>query len=132
MEDASEVPTLRVERSDGEPAYGEVPGTAAYEKRQQDAEPDEMEVISDSNEQSAAVAGKGQKALPGGLSIPKTVVEKVDPESPSYGEEPGTAAFDMRKADATPDVVLTAPEITRTDLEGMCHLNPKSFFSESD
>ena len=50
-----------------------------------------------------------QAANPGGIPIPKTVVEKVDPMSPSHGEVPGTAAHDMRSADALPDVITQAP-----------------------
>ena len=38
------------------------------------------------------------------------VVEKIDPASPSHGDVPGTAAYEQRQADATPDVVLKAPE----------------------
>ncbi|KAI9788508.1 MAG: hypothetical protein M1816_006848 [Peltula sp. TS41687] len=38
--------------------------------------------------------------------IPTTVVEKVDPFTPSYGEVPGTMAYEMRRADAEPDVVV--------------------------
>lgn len=49
--------------------------------------------------------------------IPKMVVEKVD-EEPSHGEVPGTAAYDMRQADAQPDVVIQAPEVARVPLEG--------------
>lgn len=73
---------------------------------------------------------------PGGLPIPKTVVEKVEPENPSHGEVPGkciitsseqhrlmmysgTAAFDIRTEDAAPDEVRTAPDITRANLEGV-------------
>ena len=47
---------------------------------------------------------------PGGSAIPRTVVEKVDPASPSHGELPGTPAYEQRLADATPDIVLKAPE----------------------
>lgn len=32
-------------------------------------------------------------------------MEKVDPESPSHGDVPGTAAHTIRKADAVPDEV---------------------------
>lgn len=49
--------------------------------------------------------------------VPKMVVEKVD-EEPSHGEVPGTAAYEMRQADAQPDVVIQAPEVTRAPLEG--------------
>lgn len=57
---------------------------------------------------------------PGGTPVPKTIVEKVDPDTPSYGDVPGTAAYEMRTADATPDVVVKAPEETRKNLEGEC------------
>lgn len=36
--------------------------------------------------------------------IPKTVITKVD-SGPSYGEIPGTTAFNKRRGDADPDVV---------------------------
>ena len=42
--------------------------------------------------------------------VPRTVVEKIDPSSPSYGDVPGTAAYAKRLADAAPDVVLKSPE----------------------
>ena len=34
------------------------------------------------------------------------MVEKVDPFTPSYGEVPGTVAYNIRQADAEPDVVM--------------------------
>ncbi|KAL3964274.1 hypothetical protein ACCO45_001278 [Purpureocillium lilacinum] len=43
----SPVPTTRVEKVDNEPSYGEIPGTEAYEKREGDADPDEIAVIPD-------------------------------------------------------------------------------------
>lgn len=43
---------------------------------------------------------------PGGTPIPLTLVEKVDLISPSYGDVPGTAAYEQRKADAVPDMVM--------------------------
>lgn len=42
---------------------------------------------------------------PGGTPVPLTVVEKVDPEDVSYGEKPGTPAFEKRRMDAVPDLV---------------------------
>lgn len=44
---------------------------------------------------------------PGGLPIPRTVVEKIEPEIASYGEEPGTEAHEKRLADAIPDSIVT-------------------------
>lgn len=41
------IPTTRVEKVDDKPSHGEVPGTLAYEKREEDAEPDEVEVVGD-------------------------------------------------------------------------------------
>ncbi|MCJ1396434.1 hypothetical protein MMC18_009324 [Xylographa bjoerkii] len=57
------------------------------------------------------VPAKGLKrhTQTGGSSIPMTVVEKVDPLSPSHGDVPGTAAHAMRSADAVPDAILQAP-----------------------
>ncbi|EEP76893.1 predicted protein [Uncinocarpus reesii 1704] len=47
---------------------------------------------------------------PGGSPIPRTVVEKVDLEDASYGEEPGTPAYEARKMDAVPDLVYKVGE----------------------
>lgn len=87
-----------------------MPGTEAYEKRGQDAVPDEIEVVLEgSHSRDPSPAGSQDRPLtPGGSPIPRTVVEKVDPESPSYGEVPGTEAYEKRQADAVPDVVTTA------------------------
>lgn len=42
--------------------------------------------------------------------MPRTVVEKVDPEFPSYGEVPGTSAYLQRQMDAAPDVIVKVPD----------------------
>lgn len=92
---------------DDNPSHGEVPGTAAYGKRGKDSVPDEVEVIpegSRSRSQSTA------QSPPENPPVPRTVVERVDPEHPSHGDVPGTDAYDKRRADAVPDVVTTAPE----------------------
>ncbi|KAJ5389960.1 uncharacterized protein N7496_001028 [Penicillium cataractarum] len=108
---ASPVPRTRVERVDDSAQHGEVPGTEAYEKRGQDAVPDEIEVVPEgSHSRDPSPAGSQDRPFtPGGSPIPRTVVEKVDLESPSYGEVPGTEAYEKRQADAAPDVVTTAP-----------------------
>ncbi|KAL3468396.1 hypothetical protein BJX64DRAFT_245781 [Aspergillus heterothallicus] len=106
---ASPVPRTRVEKVDDAPSHGEVPGTSAYEKRELDAVPDEVEVISRSR--SPSIAGQRRRSLtPGGTPVPRTVVEKVDPDQPSYGDIPGTMAYEKRKADAVPDVVTRTSE----------------------
>lgn len=116
---SSPVPTTRVERVDGEPSHGEVPGTSAYDKRKSDAVPDEIEVVPD-GQRSRAVsrADIGTPLTPGGTPIPKMIVEKVDPDSPSHGDVPGTDAHEKRKADAVPDLIVQAPKNAREPLQG--------------
>lgn len=126
---ASPIPTTRVERVDDEPAYGEVPGTLAYKIRTQDAVPDEVEVVPDGqrSRSTSRLNDADRPLTPGGTPmppIPKTVVELVDPDQPSHGEVPGTAAYEMRMADAAPDEVLEAPEETRQNLEGESFFTP--------
>ncbi|EED16555.1 conserved hypothetical protein [Talaromyces stipitatus ATCC 10500] len=101
---ASPVPITRVERVDDEPRHGEVPGTLAYDKRTQDAVPDEVEIVPEGS-RSRSSSRVREPTSPGGTPIPRTTVIKVD-ETPSYGEVPGTDAYDKRKADAVPDLVL--------------------------
>ena len=72
--------------------------------RTEDAVPDEVKVKSKRSRQSS----RSPSASRG--PIPLTVVEKIDPTSPSHGDIPGTAAHEIRKADAVPDMVLKAPE----------------------
>ncbi|KAL6252513.1 hypothetical protein RBB50_000232 [Rhinocladiella similis] len=107
---SSPVPRTRIEKVDDEPSYGEVPGTPAYDKRAQDAVPDEVEILSPSRSRRVSIE---PPTTPGGTLIPRTVVEKVDPESPSYGEVPGTAAYQQRQMDAAPDIVLKTPDPTK-------------------
>ncbi|KAI9166965.1 hypothetical protein HJFPF1_03080 [Paramyrothecium foliicola] len=93
----SPIPKTRIEKVDNEPAYGEVPGTQAYKKREGDAEPDEIAIIPEHDMQGP----DSDSATP--VPIPVTVVE----EAP--GDQPGkhTEEFESkREADAAPDVVL--------------------------
>ncbi|KAK3173739.1 hypothetical protein OEA41_007071 [Lepraria neglecta] len=109
---SSPIPITRVEKVDDRESHGEVPGTAAYNMRMQDAVPDELEVIPEGSgsRPSSRADQQANLASPGGMPIPKTVVEKVDPAAPSHGDVPGTAAHAIRKADAVPDAILKAPE----------------------
>lgn len=104
----SPIPITRVERVDDEPAYGEVPGTDAYKKRTQDAVPDVVEVVNRSRSASR-VADPPSPSNP----IPKIVAMKIDPDVPGYGDIPGTEAYEQRKADAQPDVILKSPQDTK-------------------
>ncbi|PQE27974.1 Phospholipase D nuclease protein [Rutstroemia sp. NJR-2017a WRK4] len=106
------VPTTRIEKVDDEPSYGEVPGTDAYKMRAEDAEPDVVAMAPEFHNPTRA----RRPSTPGDLPIPTTVVEKIDPDTPSHGEVPGTPAHEKRKADAVPDLVLkTTPGRSRSD-----------------
>ncbi|KIW28541.1 uncharacterized protein PV07_08196 [Cladophialophora immunda] len=119
---ASPIPKTRIEKVDDEPRYGEVPGTPAYEKRVLDAVPDEVEIVQEGRLSKRSSQLLEPPTTPGGTLIPRTVVEKLDPESPSYGEIPKTSAYLQRQMDAVPDVILKTPEPGRrqsfTDDEG--------------
>lgn len=95
---SSPVPKTRVELVDNEPSYGEVPGTEAYEKREQDAEPDEIAVVSE-------IASEPTPPTPlEPTDIPVTMVEE------SVGDYPGQDTpqeLEKHKADATPDLILS-------------------------
>lgn len=107
----SPVPRTRVEKVDDDPSHGDVPGTHAYEKREQDAVPDEIEVVPEGcRSRSHSIAGLPDRpSTPKDSPVPQTIVEKVDPDSPSHGDIPGTPAYEQRKADAVPDFVMKMP-----------------------
>lgn len=105
----SPIPKTRVERVDDEPAHGEVPGTPAYDKRLKDAVPDEIEVVPEGRLSNRSSQIMERSASPGGTLIPRTVVEKVNPADTSYGDNPYSRAFQHRKTDSVPDLVLKAP-----------------------
>ncbi|KAI1300297.1 hypothetical protein F5Y03DRAFT_364524 [Xylaria venustula] len=97
---ASPIPRTRVEKVDDEPSYGEVPGTEAYNKRTEDASPDEIALVQD-DEQSLPASSTATSAL-GDAVIPKTVVDETDdvPGSSTHGYNEH-----LHQADATPDIV---------------------------
>lgn len=49
-------------------------------------------------------------ASPAGYPVPRTAVEKLDPDEAADGEEPDTTAYKSRKLDATPDLILETGE----------------------
>ncbi|KAI5295049.1 hypothetical protein KEM52_002511 [Ascosphaera acerosa] len=108
------VPRTRVERLDSEPSYGEAPGSPAYEKRRLDAVPDQVIVRSRSASQDGRAGDStAQLSAPPRppsstslASVPRTVVEKVDTATPSYGEDPTSPAYKARLADAAPDYIF--------------------------
>ncbi|KAL8766507.1 MAG: hypothetical protein Q9209_006723 [Squamulea sp. 1 TL-2023] len=119
---SSPIPTTRVEKVDDRESHGEVPGTEAYNKRRQDAVPDELEVVGDTTKPSSRRTSQSQPdrtSTPDGTPIPKTVVEIIDPDTPSHGDIPGTVAFNMRQADAVPDVILQSPNAKSSFPDGV-------------
>jgi hypothetical protein len=77
-----------------------------------DAVPDEVEVLPESHGRLSKRSSQYLEppTTPGGTLIPRTVVEKIDPDFPSYGEEPKTTGYLQRQMDAVPDVILKTPE----------------------
>lgn len=117
-ESSNSNPIMRVERVDDQPAHGEVPGTEAYNQRRLDAVPDEMEVVPDGQRSRSNTARSRSNTTrsraasnlsTGGSPVPRTVVERVD-DRPAHGEVEGTAAKEMRSADAEPDEVKMVPQ----------------------
>ena len=93
-----------VEKVDPEVAgYGDIPGTASYTKRRADAVPDAVFRAPSPGERSP-LNSPTKQSFPSPVTIPKTVVTKVDSE-PRHGEVPGTDAYKVRTEDAAPDVV---------------------------
>ncbi|KAH7086033.1 hypothetical protein BKA63DRAFT_500951 [Paraphoma chrysanthemicola] len=133
-EATSPIPITRVERVDDDPAYGEVPGTDAYKKRTQDAVPDEVEIVPEGARSRSAsrVSSSDRPLTPGGTPVPKTVVEKIDPSQPSYGDVPGTLAHQQRLADAEPDIIVKAPEPPQRKPEGSPTASNRSSISPHD
>lgn len=74
--------------------------------------PDEVEVIARSRSASRVDGGDVPSAPPA-LSIPKIIAEKIDPDKPGYGDVPGTEAYEKRRADAVPDMIIKSPDSDR-------------------
>ncbi|KAI1383300.1 uncharacterized protein F4822DRAFT_434420 [Hypoxylon trugodes] len=117
---ASPVPRTRVEKVDDEPSYGEVPGTEAYKKRTEDAEPDEIAIIHDKKSESVS---PDRPVTPGGHPIPKTVVDES-------ADVPGSSTHryheSLHQADASPDFVR------KPDGTGEANPTPSSLDTSKD
>ncbi|KFY06331.1 hypothetical protein V492_08074, partial [Pseudogymnoascus sp. VKM F-4246] len=99
---SSPIPTTRVERVDHEASYGEVPGTAAYDQRSEDARPDEIAFA----ESASSAADPVSRPL---TPIPQTVLEEAPP-SPIRGHFRGPSTPKVHPADAQPDRVIHIPD----------------------
>ncbi|KAL9058823.1 MAG: hypothetical protein Q9162_001547 [Coniocarpon cinnabarinum] len=89
--------------------------------RTSDAVPDELEIVPEgTRSRSSSVDERpGSQSSSRRVSVPKMIVEKIDPASRSHGEVPGTEAHAMRQADAEPDEILKAPEQSTSQGNGM-------------
>lgn len=94
--------------------------------RIQDAVPDELEIIPDGGESKHSPGHIHPDTSPAAATkpIPKTVVQKVIPATPSHGEVPGTAAHSIRKADAVPDVVVQVTDPDFSSFQAHSKSNP--------
>ncbi|KAI9798624.1 MAG: hypothetical protein M1825_005048 [Sarcosagium campestre] len=126
---SSTIPSTRVEKVDGSPSHGEVPGTAAYDMRTQDAVPDEVEVTGEVSTEADQRALGDVPIRSNIKAVPLTRVEKIEPEVPSHGEEPGTEAHELRKADADPDIVV---KVDDADSNGEAQTRPRSGTTPGD
>ncbi|KAK1835586.1 hypothetical protein QBC39DRAFT_340627 [Podospora conica] len=105
----SPIPKTRVERVDDKPAYGEVPGTAAYNMREEDAAPDEIAYVPENKE---AMETPKSPTPPGGKPIPVTVVE----ESPDVeGSVTHPEILERHGSDPHPDVIVKADKTVVID-----------------
>ena len=112
----------RDEETDEVPNHGQLPGKAANDMRTQNAVPGN-EIRKPSSRESERHGRSGHGRAP----IPKTVVEKVDPMEASYGEVPGTTAYNLREADAEPDEILKAPPLEGNPSEHLTHMSHDAF-----
>ncbi|KAG6005641.1 hypothetical protein E4U43_000561 [Claviceps pusilla] len=92
----SPIPITRVEKVDSNPHYGEVPGTAAYNQRKADAQPDEIAVATDYMDEDFEASAETPRQ-----EVPITVLEPV--QSVTEGCAVSTTSPDV---DAKPDIVL--------------------------
>lgn len=95
-----------VEQPEIAPNHGGKLSIDTHHERAADALVERVGRMAEDDERMASNSVSSRPTTPGGYPIPITVVEKVDPSTPSYGEIPGTLAHELRKADAVPDLVL--------------------------
>lgn len=100
----SSIPKTVVEKVDPEkPAYGDIPGTEAYAKREADAAPDLIIKASDAGRRSFDL-DTGSNSTSPDIPVPATVITRVD-SLPAHGEVEGTDAYSIRQQDAEPDKI---------------------------
>lgn len=98
----TQIPLMVVEKVDpASPSHGEVPGTAAYEKRQADAAPDIVLKASESNNVPQLVSPPLAASSARSTPVPGTIITRAD-SIPRLYEESGTATKSSRPNDIRP------------------------------
>jgi hypothetical protein len=82
-------------------------------KRTNTEDPGAHELDSDSEEHFSDAQSNVMSPVPAS-PVPRTRVEKVSDE-PSYGEVPGTEAYNKRTGDAAPDEIAVVPDANKPD-----------------
>ncbi|KHJ35505.1 hypothetical protein EV44_g1464 [Erysiphe necator] len=104
------IPITIVEKIDPSSlSHGEVPGTEAHEVRAADAAPDLVIKVTSGHSRPWSNRARAS-STPGDRPIPITKVERID-RRPSYGEIPGTLAYEARRKDAIPDIIEEVEDI---------------------
>lgn len=87
-----------------------MPGTEAYDKREQDALPDEITVVPEGSPgRSQSPAGSQEPSVNAGSSpVPQTMDQKIDTESPTHSEVTGTEALEKGRPDVVSDAETSA------------------------
>ncbi|MBE3045690.1 hypothetical protein IMZ48_24715 [Candidatus Bathyarchaeota archaeon] len=113
------VPITRVEKIDDEPSYGEVLGTEAHRKREEDAIPDVIAL-----DPSAMPAGLGPDSPTSDLYLeshtaPQTVVSECPGSTGPHSEEFKERIEEAHRKDATPDVVMQVDDAAEGSDKGV-------------
>lgn len=145
IEEEVPIPILIVEKTEeNQPSFGETitedsteGEVRAFEKRQADAEPDQVIMVSEPEMTMDTEDALEEEVV----EVPILVVEKTFENQPSHGDDPGPEgtttqqeAFDMRRADAEPDEIVQLekdPEVTNEVSEEPV-LNPANSLDEDD
>lgn len=130
----SPIPRTRVEKVTQEPSYGEVPGTEAWVKRAEDAEPDEIAIVPDERERARLAAEEAERAKRPSPPVPITVVEETPDADGSVTHQPTPKQLAHHRADAPPDLVLRpaeGAEGAKTDGDGE-GAKPKGAINKAD
>ncbi|POS84969.1 hypothetical protein EPUL_002444 [Erysiphe pulchra] len=118
------IPITIVEKIDPSSlSHGEVPGTEAHEIRAADAAPDLVVKVTSGHTRPWSNRARAV-STPGDRPIPITRVERID-RRPSYGEIPGTLAYEARRKDAVPDIIEEVEDIPERLTESVSPTLPR-------